>query len=210
MSMKARKIGISMVSFVLFGLGIALQIKSNIGQSMLNALALTLADVINIKIGTVLNILNTLFWCGNIAMRKFKMDLSDLVQIVAVLLNGVIINFFVYTVFESLVITQYALQVATFVIGLSLASISLGMLLAIGLIKFPMEGFCISLSKLLNTTLTKVRFALDVVFSAAIILMVVFTGVPLYMREGTVISFFLLSYLLGKAYTRFSKLGSLQ
>ncbi|TCL56843.1 hypothetical protein EDD76_11015 [Kineothrix alysoides] len=146
MSIKIKKISVSLIMFILFGFGISLQIKSNIGQSMLNALALTLTDVSAAKIGT-------------------------------------------------------------FVIGLFLSSTTLGILLAIGIINFPLEGFCITLSNLFHTKLTTVRFSLDAFFFGIILILVVFTHVPFYIREGTIISFILLSYLLGQSYKYAQKLS---
>lgn len=207
MSIKIKKISVSLIMFILFGFGISLQIKSNIGQSMLNALALTLTDVSATKIGTVLNLINGLFWCANIIMCKFKVNTSDFVQIIVTLLNGLIVNFFVYTVLHSLVLDTYFLKLVTFVIGLFLSSTSLGILLAIGIIKFPMESFCITLSNLLCTKLSVVRYTLDSIFLVIILILVIFSHVPFYIREGTIISFILLSYLLGQSYKYAQKLN---
>jgi uncharacterized membrane protein YczE len=207
MSIKIKKISVSLIMFILFGFGISLQIKSNIGQSMLNALALTLTDVSAAKIGTILNLINGLFWCANIVMRKFKVNISDFVQIIVIILNGLIVNFFVYNVLNSMVLDMYFSKLGTFVIGLFLSSTTLGILLAIGIIKFPLEGFCITLSNLFHTKLTTVRFSLDAIFFGIILILVVFTHVPFYIREGTIISFILLSYLLGQSYKYAQKLS---
>lgn len=207
MSIKIKKISVSLIMFILFGFGISLQIKSNIGQSMLNALALTLTDISDTKIGTILNLINGLFWCANIIMRKFKVNTSDFVQIIVTLLNGLIVNFFVYTVLHSMVLDTYFLKLVTFATGLFLSSTSLGILLAIGIIKFPMESFCITLSNLLHTKLSVVRYTLDSIFLVIILILVIFAHVPFYIREGTIISFILLSYLLGQSYKYAQKLS---
>lgn len=50
-----KKILYSVSAFLMLGLGISLQIKAGIGQSMLNAFALTLAELLNLEVGTVKN-----------------------------------------------------------------------------------------------------------------------------------------------------------
>ncbi|QIB69715.1 hypothetical protein Ami103574_10445 [Aminipila butyrica] len=206
MSIKIKRVSVSLILFILFGFGISLQVKSNVGQSMFNALSLTLADVLDIKIGTILNMINGFFWCTNIIMRKFKVNTSDFVQIIVILLNGFIVNFFVYFVLHSMVLNEYFLKLALFIIGLLLSSVTLGILLAIGIIKFPMEGFCITLNNLLHKELSTVRFSIDLIFFLIILILVISVHVPFYVREGTIISFMLLPYLLGKSYKYFQKL----
>ncbi len=207
MSIKIKKMSVSLIIFILFGFGISLQIKSNIGQSMFNALSLTLADVLDIKIGTILNIINGFFLCTNIIMRKFKINTSDFMQIIVILLNGFIVNFFVYFVLHSMVLNNYFLKLAIFIIGLLLSSMTLGILLAIGIIKFPIESFCITLSNQLHNRLSTVRFSIDLIFFLIILILVLAAHVPFYIREGTIISFILLPYLLGKSYKYSQKLG---
>ena len=207
MSRKIKKISVSLVIFTLFGFGISLQIKSNVGQSMFNALSLTLANVLDIKIGTIINIINGLFWCTNIIMRKFKVNAADFIQIIVILLNGFIVNFFVYYVLRSMVLDEYFLKLAIFIMGLLLSSATLGILLAIGIIKFPMESFCITLSNLLHNELSTVRFSIDLIYFLIILILVISAHVPFYVREGTIISFILLPYLLGKSYNFSQNLG---
>ncbi|WP_176494761.1 hypothetical protein [Anaerocolumna aminovalerica] len=52
----------SILSFLFFGFGISLQLKAAIGQSVINALAVTLSDTIQLKVGTILNVINSLFF----------------------------------------------------------------------------------------------------------------------------------------------------
>ncbi|EOR25409.1 membrane spanning protein, partial [Clostridium sartagoforme AAU1] len=60
----------STLLFLMLGLGISLQIKAGIGQSMLNAFSLLLADLLNLEIGTLLNFLNLLFFIIYLIIRK--------------------------------------------------------------------------------------------------------------------------------------------
>lgn len=196
----------SILTFVFLGLGISLQIKAAIGQSMLNAFALTLSDTVNLKVGTILNIINLLFFISYLLIRRSKFNYTDIVQIVATIANGYVINFFVYSVFSNLIIDAYIYKIIIFLMGLSLSSISLGAILAIGIVKFPLESLCLTIGDIFKKKLSTVRRGFDIVFLITILGITFIKGNALYIREGTIISFFLLSNLLGISYSFFKKL----
>lgn len=190
----------STIAFLMLGLGISLQIKAGIGQSVLNAFAMTIAEITHLSIGTLLNLLNLLFFILYLSMRKSRINNRDIIQLFATMANGYIINLFVYYIFGNLMIESYYLRVVLFLLGVSLASISLGAILAIEIIKFPLESLCIVLGKRLNKTLTKTRMGFDIAFIIITILIAFLSKNTLYIREGTIISFFLLSRLMGTSY----------
>lgn len=190
----------SIIAFLLLGLGISLQIKAGIGQSMLNAFALTLAELFHLEVGTMLNILNILFFITYILIRKTNFESRDVIQILATIANGYIINFFVYYVFADFAIDSYLLRVLTFLLGLCLASASLGAVLAIEIIRFPLESLCVVLCQKLNKNLTTVRMRFDMLFLFSTLVISLISGNTIFIREGTVISFLLLSRLMGLTY----------
>lgn len=198
-----KSIVFSLVSFILFGLGISLQINAAVGQSMLNAFALTLSDLSNIEVGTILSIINLSFFIAYLAVKRMKIDGTDVVQIAATIANGYVINFFVYRVLDKLIIEFYLLRIAVLLLGMLISYVNLGQILAIGIIKFPLESLCISISEKLNKQLTWVRMKFDVFFLTVTIVITIITGNTLHIREGTILSFLLLSKLLGFFYGLF-------
>lgn len=190
----------STFTFVLLGFGISLQIKAGIGQSMFNAFCMLWADLFHIEIGTTINLFNLLFFLIYLCMQHSAPKGKDIIQLIAMMLNGYVINLFTYSVLNHIVIQSYYLKILTFMFGLSLASISLGAILAIGMICFPLEGLCIVLSKKFNCSLAKTRMRFDIFFLASTLIITLITHHTLYIREGTVISFFLLSRLMGFTY----------
>jgi uncharacterized membrane protein YczE len=68
------------------------------------------------------------------------------------------------------------------------------------IIRFPLESLCIVLSQKLKCSLTKVRMRFDIFFLVSTLLLTIITNRTFYIREGTVISFFLLSKLMGFSY----------
>lgn len=195
----------SILAFLLFGLGISLQIKANIGQSMLNAFILTLAELIDFEVGTILNLINSIFFITYLLIRRTKIMHTDVIHIIATIANGYIINLFLYHIVSEIVIESYVMKTLIFLFGLFLASISLGAVLALGIIKFPLEGLCVVLSEKLKINLTTIRMKFDLFFLLSTLLLAFATRHTLYIREGTIISFFLLSFLMGLSYNFFKK-----
>lgn len=131
----------SIALFLMLSLGISLQIKAGIGQSMLNAFSLLIADLLNLEIGTFLNLLNLLFFIIYLIIRKYPLSRYDIVQIIATIVNGYIINLFVYFILNNFIVESYFFKLVIFILGLSLASISLGAILAMEIIQFPLESY---------------------------------------------------------------------
>jgi len=196
----------SIIAFLLLGIGISLQIKAGIGQSMFNAFSMLFADLFHIEIGTMINVFNMLFFIIYLYVKPSPPNRKDLIQIIATMLNGYVINLFTYTVFHYIVLSSYYLKVLTFMLGLFLASVSLGAILAMGMIRFPLESLCLELGQKLNCSLTKIRMRFDVFFLVSTLLFTAVTRHTLYIREGSIVSFFLLSKLMGFSYERLLKL----
>lgn len=192
-------------AFLLLGFGISLQIKAGIGQSMFNAFSMLLAKLVPIEIGTMINLLNLLFFIIYLFIKSSPLRLQDLIQIIATMVNGYVINLFTYTILNHIVIEYYYLRVCTFLLGLLLSSFSLGAIIAMEIIRFPLEGLCIVLSEKLKCNLTRVRMYFDCFFLISTLLFTLFNNQTLYIREGTIISFFLLSKLMGFSYDFFKK-----
>lgn len=201
-----RKIMYSILAFLMLGLGISLQIKAGIGQSMFNALSLILADLFNLEVGTILNLLNMLFFVIYLIMKRSHINSLDIVQIAATMANGYIVNFYVYIILNHMIIQTYFMKVIIFISGLILASLSLGAILAMEIIRFPLESLCILLSQKLGRNLTTIRMRFDIFFLATTLLLTLVFDHSLYIREGTIISFFLLSKLIGLSYSYFKNI----
>lgn len=195
-----KKILNSAFAFLLLALGISLQIKAGIGQSMFNAFSMLLSNLIHIEIGTMINFLNLLFFIIYVFIKSSPLRLQDFIQIIATMVNGYVINLFTYTIFNHITIQYYYLKVFIFLLGLLLASISLGAILAMGMIRFPLENLCILLSEKLKCSLTRVRMCFDFFFFISTLTVTIINNQTLYIREGTIISFFLLSKLMGLSY----------
>ena len=206
MSRKKRNdLVLTMISFVFFGFGISLQLKAAIGQSVLNALAVTLSYTTQMKVGTILNWINTLFFISYLLLRRTRIDYKDGIQIIATIANGYIINLFLYHGLSIFTVESYLYRVILYLIGIIIASISLGAVLAIGIVKFPLESMCLIISEAYKKKFTAVRMSFDVIFLIITLGLTLLSHTPLQIREGTVISILLLAPLLGICYEFFKK-----
>lgn len=188
----------TMIAFLGFSFGIALQIKADVGQSMFNAFAMSLTKPFEVEIGTVINGLNVVFFILYIAIRRTALKLQDGVQLGAVMANGFLINLYLYRILGTVTFTSYGMRMAVLVVGIALASISLGAILAMNLVRFPLESLCLTLeSRYLKWSFSKIRQSFDGAFLVGALLMPIIFKTPFYIREGTVISFVLLSQGIG-------------
>lgn len=195
----------SLVLILIMSLGLSFQIKASLGQSIFNTLAVTLSSLSNLKVGTIINILNICFWFSSVPIRKSRPNTSDLLQIFAVLLNGIFINLFINNILSMLVLDTYVPNLALFVIGILLTSSSLGLLIAIGVVKFPFESLCLEIEEKYYLSFTRIRFGFDILFIIIIAFMTLFFKTPLVLREGTLISLLCLSKLIGVFYEKSKK-----
>lgn len=206
MSRKKRNdLVLTVISFVFFGFGISLQLKAAIGQSVLNALAVTLSYTTQMKVGTILNGINTLFFISYLLLRRTRLNYKDGIQILATIANGYIINLFLYHFLSIFTLESYLYRIILYLIGIIIASISLGAVLAIGIVKFPLESMCLVISEAYKKKFTAVRMSFDVIFLIITLCLTLFTHAPLQIREGTVISLLLLAPMLGICYEFFKK-----
>lgn len=183
----------SLFFYILSGVGISLTIKADIGVSSFNSLNVALAAISPIKVGTVTFLLNTLFLLLYIVLSKQKTYLKYFYILLAIFSLGSIINFFSYTVLPSVVLENYLLKVALFIIGTCLAGFSTGIVISLNVIPFPIESVCIRLSELTGHSFARFRYSIDFFYVTCSLAISLFYHLPIFVREGTLISLFLLS-----------------
>lgn len=192
-------------SFVLFAFGISIQVKARVGQSVFMAMAVTISDVSGFKVGTILNFLNLFFFGLLVLLRKRRFMKTDIIMVAATVIYGFVVNFFVYIVLGGVHPESYPLRILLMILGLGLSAGNLGVVLACGIIRFPLEAFCLVVREKIGKTLTFVRMWLDVIFLFCTLGLTFVTKNPLNIREGTVISFIMFSFVMGKSYELASK-----
>ena len=95
-------LALSLMAFILTGLGTSMSIEGAIGISSFNALNYSLSNLFQMKIGTMTIILNLLFLFLYIVLTKGKFIVKYVFKLIAVSSIGIVINFFTYNIFDKM------------------------------------------------------------------------------------------------------------
>lgn len=191
--MHRKTINRSFLFYLLSAFGISLTLKASIGVSSFNSLNATLAEFSQIKIGMITAGLNFLFLISCWLLDPHRKLRNYLTMSVALLFFGSTINLFTYFVFPMFTLHSYLLKCLLFILGTVIAGIGTGKVLKYQLLKFPIETFCLFLAERTDRSFKFYRYSIDL-FCILLALILTFSfQLTLMVREGTLISFLLLS-----------------
>lgn len=183
----------SYLFYIISSFGISLTIKANIGVSSFNSMNLAIANASNIKVGTITIIFNIIFLGIYMVMTKFKEPKKYTIQAFSVFMFGSFINFFTYGVLSTLAPSSYLMQLLLITVGTTIGGLSVGMIVGYDVITFPIESLCLLLSKMTKHTFVRLRYFVDLFSITVSIIVSLSYGLPLYVREGTLLSLLILS-----------------
>jgi uncharacterized protein len=190
---KLKAFFISLFFYSLAGFGISLTIRASIGVSSFNSLNVALSNAFQVKVGTITSLINLLFLFGYMVLSHFSRPAKYILQGISVLCFGMVINTFTYYFFPHFIPVNYFIKIILFVAGTILAGISTGIVVYFEAIVFPIEGFCLALSDRSKKPFATFRYLVDISCVIMSIILSVIFALPLYVREGTLISLLLLS-----------------
>ena len=189
----------SYIFYIISALGVSLGIVANIGVSSYNSMNLAVATMSDIKVGTITTFFNIIFLLIYMILTKFNEKYKYLVQGVSVFMFGSFINYFTYNIFSGLSSLGYIQRLLIFSGGTVVSGLSIGIIIYYNIITFPLENVCIKISQMTKISFMKLRYLVDV-FSLIISVGISMVGdLPIYVREGTIISMFLLSLSINLA-----------
>ena len=194
--MEIKNILISLLFYLLSAFGISLTIKSNIGVSSFNSFNVALSNITSIKVGTITTIINLVFLIFCVLLNPENRIKNYLLMFFALVFFGVIINIFLYTLFESIILKNYFLRIITFIVGTFFAGMGTGKILKLGVFKFPIEYFCILLSDKTSKSFKFYRYSIDIICVLISIFISLNFKLPVFVREGTIISLLMLSGII--------------
>lgn len=184
----------SYIFYICSAFGISVGIIANIGVASYNSMNLSISHASAIKVGTVISILNTIFLITYMILTKFKYKHKYLIQFISVFMFGLLINFFTYNVLHTIINLSYAERILLFCAGNIFSGLSCGMIVFYNLITFPLESFCLRVSELTRFSFVIVRYSLDIIFALTSLVVSYMFNLPVYIREGTIISLVLFSF----------------
>ncbi|MGG5371969.1 hypothetical protein IGK47_003935 [Enterococcus sp. AZ007] len=197
--MNRKNITLSFLYYLISAFGISLTLKASIGVSSFNSLNATLAEFSHIKIGTITAALNFLFLISCLLLDPQRKLKNYLTMGIALLFFGSTINLFTYFIFPLFTLHSYLLKCLLFILGTIIAGIGTGRVLKYQVLKFPIETFCLFLSERTTRSFKFYRYSIDLLCIMAALLLTFAFHLTLMVREGTVISFLLLSPVIALA-----------
>ena len=203
-------LALSLMAFILTGLGTSMSIEGAIGISSFNALNYSLSNLFQMKIGTMTIILNLLFLFLYIVLTKGKFIVKYVFQLIAVSSIGIVINFFTYNIFDKMEVGNYFISVMYLVCGVFIGGISVAFILALDTMSFPIEAFCLEIANMKNIKFSKVRRLIDIISVSVSLLITLLFSYPLVIREGTVVSLLLFSTVIGYFHEKFVKIEAIR
>lgn len=194
-----RKICLSLVFYLVAALGMSLTIKAQIGVSSFNALNITLSEWLHITIGNITGCLNGSFLIFSYLIDPKRNKKEYGLMILSLIFFSYSIDFFIYTLLSDLNITSYSFKIGVFILGTCLAGIGTGRIVHYGILKFPIEKSCQLLEQMTHKSFAFFRYSIDIICVSLSLFISLITHTPLFVREGTLISLFLLSYVINKS-----------
>jgi uncharacterized membrane protein YczE len=190
---------LSLLFYCLTGVGISLTIRAGVGVSSFNSLNVALAEGFHVTAGWVTVAMNGLFLVISIALDRPKRPGRYALQAAAILCLGRVIDLFTYGVFGSLSLASYPARLMLFVLGTVLGGASTGAVLSLEALAFPIERACQQVAERAGQPFRRVRYALDALFVTGSLALSLALKLPLFVREGTLISLFLLTASISAA-----------
>jgi uncharacterized membrane protein YczE len=184
----------SYIFYLISAFGISLTIKAHIGVSSFNSMNVALAEASQIKVGTITTLLNIAFLLIYMRMTHFKLVGKYVLQAFSVLIFGIFINFFTYNLLNFFELSNYGMRILTMIIGTIIGGASVGMIISYNTITFPIESVCNELAERTSNSFMLYRYGIDLFSIAISVLMTLSFDLPFFVREGTIISFILLSF----------------
>lgn len=192
------------ITFIIVGaFGESLNYVANVGVSPYEALALTLNYITHIEVGTIAFSLNCLFIVLQLLFLR-KIKVSVLLQIPVCFLQSLVINFFTYNVLGGLTL-NYPMRIVLLFIGLTISAISLGMVLSVAVVVFPLEGFLTLFADKFHLNFAKLRQIVDVVLVVICVALSFFLKLDFAIREGTIIAAMIYSPIMGYTMKKFKE-----
>lgn len=183
-----KKIGLTVLGIVLVYGSVAFAIKAGIGVLPVDAAIATIADVLNIKVGTFSIFFHGSFFLGQIAMERKNFRKTEYLQVLYITLGGSVLNFFLYTLLRSVSFSVYAVRLIVTVAAFLVSAFGCTLVLETHLMRTPMEGCIQMIAERIGTTGGKLRQKIDIVLVIISIVLTLIFKTDWTLREGTIIA----------------------
>ena len=170
--------------------GAALGIIAGLGQTTSTGTCSAIAGAMGIKVGTAMILLYGFFLVLQILMLRSKFQISGFLQLVPVVIQGWILNYFKYSFppFLALDPQTYPEKFLIFAVGMVLISFGFTCVKCSRFVNYPPETFCSMASERAGIRFGTGKIVLDFVYVGTSLLLCWLFGLDFgIVREGTVI-----------------------
>ena len=187
---------ITLVALLIAAIGIALSIKADIGISAYDGFNVLIADLLHLKVGTMMIWANSSLIIVQALLLRKKFHWSRFLQLIPILTTGYIVNFILYTWLGNVTIPTYWLQIVVFIIGQIICAYSIGWLLALAITSFSLEPTLLEVASLTGIKFHILRQALDIALIILNLFICFILNQPTVVREGTLIGMIIFTPIL--------------
>lgn len=187
-SVSPKKVAFFLLCIFLSPFATCLALKANIGTGAYSALSKTLSPLLNIKIGTLQAIFNSICILVEWIILKKDFKLRHFLQFFMAIAMGSLTNYFYYIFFANFSLENYVLRVVLLIVGDIINSFAVATLLNLKLVSTPLGGMCHVVSNALKKPYAFSRQSVDVLCLIIIAIAVLFFHGELTVREGTILS----------------------
>lgn len=189
---KIMQFAILLIALIGCGIGDGLLAKANIGINPWESISLSLNRITAIPVGTLSIIINSSCVLIQILLER-KVTARLIMRVPAVIIMGMTINEVVYSLFGQIVLTAYYQKFIMMILGILFSAVSIGVVMSLNLIVFPLEGLLSYLSERVHIPFSRLEQGAQIFgFAFSLIMMLIFHFAPT-LREGSLITILLMA-----------------
>ena len=183
-----KKIALTLLGTILIYASVAFAIKAGLGVMPVDAAINTVADVLNVKVGTFSMLFHGTFFLVQMIMEGKNFRKIQFLQILYITLGGTVLNFFLYTVLKNLTFSLYPIRLIVTLAAFFISAFGVTLVLETQLIRIPMDGCVQMVADRISTTMGKLRQKIDFALVVICVLLTVVFKTQWTLREGTIIA----------------------
>ena len=183
-----KKIIRTVIGIVLIYGAVAFAMKAGLGVLPVDAAIASIADVLNVKVGTISILFHGSFFLGQIAMERKNFRKTEFFQVLYITLGGTVLNFFLYTVLKNVTFTFYPIRLLVTLGAFMTAAFGCTLVNETRLMRTPMEGCIQLIADRIGAVNGKLRQKIDIGLVIISLALTLIFGTAWTLREGTVIA----------------------
>ena len=177
---------ILLIGLAIMSLGISFSIKAALGTTPISSVPYVTSRISGLSVGATTIIINLLFILIQVLLLRKKFDLFQLFQIPALILFGLMIDFFSYLI-RDITYTNYFQQWILCIFGIVLLSFGVSMEVMAKLVTTPGDGLVLAICEIFPFKFGNTKMAFDTLLVIISIITVLSSlGHLEGVREGTI------------------------